>query len=92
MNVTKAALIVGGLLAASPAMAQSWANSPLNWQNSPLNYQNSPLNYNNSPLNYENSPLNYNSNRGIYDSDGNRWGYAVPREDGSGTNLFRDPD
>ena len=34
------------------------------------------------------SAQNYNNVNGIYDRDGNRIGYAVPRADGSGINYF----
>jgi hypothetical protein len=67
---------------------QNWRNTPDNWQNSPQNWQNSPQNWANSPQNWNNSPDNYNSTNGIYDRDGNRIGYAVPRADGSGTNFY----
>jgi len=57
------------------------------WENSPMNYQNSPMNYNNSPMNWKNSPINQNSDRGIYDSTGERKGYAVPKP-GGGFNIY----
>lgn len=64
-----------------------WNRSPTNFGNSPMNFENSRMNFNNSPLNFENSPMNLNSSRGIYDSNGDRTGYAVPRSDG-GVNIF----
>ena len=67
---------------------QNWQNSPDNWQNSPQNWQNSSQNWQNNPQNWQNSPENYNSANSIYDKDGNRTGYAVPRADGSGVNFF----
>jgi hypothetical protein len=69
------------------ATAQSSNSSPYTFQNSPYNFQNSPYNFNNSPYNFNNSPYNMNSRNGIYDSDGNRQGYAVRRSDG-GLNFF----
>jgi len=72
------------------AFAQSWQNSPNNWQNSHNNWQNSPNNWQNSHNNWQNSPNNFNSQNGIYDNEGNRAGYAVPRADGSGVNIFND--
>jgi hypothetical protein len=74
--------------------SQNWANSPQNWQNSlnnwennPQNWENSPQNWKNSPQNWENNPNNYGSINGIYDSDGNRIGYVVPKANG-GVNYF----
>jgi hypothetical protein len=67
---------------------QNWNNSPENWQNNPQNWQNSPQNWANNPQNWQNNPDNYDGTRGIYDKDGNRLGYAVPRADGSGVNFF----
>src|SRR6516162_499155 len=64
-----------------PVQAQ-WNSSPYNFQNSPYNFNNSPYNFQNSPYNFQNSPYNWNGNRGIYDNEGNRAGYAVPRPDG----------
>ena len=63
-------------------------NVPQNWQNSPQNWQNNPQNWQNSPQNWQNSADNYNGANGVYDKDGNRTGYVVPRADGSGVNLF----
>jgi hypothetical protein len=74
-------------LSVNLAAAQSFNSSPYNFQNSPYNFQNSPYNFNNSPNNFNNSPYNMNSRNGIYDSNGNRQGYAVPRSDG-GVNFF----
>jgi len=67
---------------------QNWRNSPDNWQNSSQNWQNNPQNWQNSPQNWQNSADNYNGTNGVYDKDGNRTGYVVPRADGSGINLF----
>ena len=83
-------ILVSAMLATGVSFAQSWQNSPNNWQNSPNNWQNSPNNWRNSPNNWNNSPNNFNSRNGIYDNDGNRTGYAVPRADGSGVNIFND--
>src|SRR6266498_461865 len=77
------------LISANGVSAQGYSSSPYNYQNSLYNYENSPYNYRNSPYNYNNSPYNMNSNNGIYDNDGNRQGYAVPRSDG-GANFFDD--
>lgn len=85
----KRSLVATALLllsSAIPVYAQ-WNSSPYNFQNSPYNFNNSPYNFNNSPFNFQNSPYNLNSNRGIYDEEGNRSGYAVPRSDG-GVNIF----
>ena len=51
----------------------SYPANAQSWQNSPRNWQNSP-----------NNP----TAGGIYDNQGNRQGYAVQRQDGSGVNLF----
>jgi hypothetical protein len=67
---------------------QNWRNSPDNFQNSSQNYQNSSQNWQNSPQNWQNSGSNFNSANGIYDSNGNRAGYAAPRGDGGGINYF----
>jgi hypothetical protein len=67
---------------------QNWRNTPDNWPNSPQNWQNSSQNWANSPQNWKNNPDNFNSTNGIYDRDGNRVGYAVPRADGSGVNYY----
>jgi hypothetical protein len=66
---------------------QNWQNSPDNWQNSSQNWQNRSDNWKNNPQNWENSGNNYNNANGIYDSNGNRIGYSVPRPDG-GVNYF----
>jgi len=66
---------------------QHWQNSPDRWQNSSQNWQNSPQNWQNSPQNWKNSADNYYSSNGIYDSNGNRTGYAVPTPNG-GINYF----
>lgn len=77
----------------SPSL-QNWANSPQNWRNSPDNWQNNPQNWANSPQNWKNNPQNwqnnannYNSTNGIYDRNGNRLGYFVPKGDGA-VNYF----
>ena len=67
---------------------QNWRNSPDNYQNSSQNFQNSPQNFQNSPQNWQNSGSNFNSANGVYDSSGNRQGYAVPRGDGDGVNYY----
>jgi len=67
---------------------ESWRNNPDNWQNSSSNWQNTSQDWRNNPQNWANSPQNYNNANGIYDRDGNRIGYAVPRLDGSGVNYF----
>jgi hypothetical protein len=66
---------------------QNWANSPQNWQNNPQNWDNSPQNWKNNPQNWQNNPNNFHSTNGIYDSDGRRIGYAVPKANG-GVNYF----
>lgn len=66
-----------------------YKDSTLAWGNSALNFSNSTLDYRNSPLNWANSPLNIFSERGVYDTDGVRQGYAVPKLDGA-TNFFSD--
>jgi hypothetical protein len=74
--------------------SQNWTNSQQNWQNNPNNWQNSSQNWNNSsqdwknsPQNWQNSGNNYNNANGIYDSNGNRAGYAVPTGNG-GINYY----
>ena len=67
---------------------QNWKNNPNNWQNSSANFQNRSQDWRNSPQNWENSAQNYNNKNGIYDRNGNRIGYSVPRADGSGVNFF----
>jgi hypothetical protein len=66
----------------------NWKNNPNNWQNSSENFQNTSQDWRNNPQNWENSAQNYNNKNGIYDPNGNRIGYAVPRTDGSGVNFF----
>jgi hypothetical protein len=66
---------------------QNWNNNPNNWQNSSANFQNTPQDWRNSPQNWDNSAQNYNNKNGIYDRNGNRIGYSVPRADG-GVNFF----
>jgi hypothetical protein len=66
---------------------QNWKNSPDNWQNNSQNWQNNSDNWKNNPQNWKNSGDNYNNTNGIYDSNGNRVGYSVPRSDG-GVNYF----
>jgi hypothetical protein len=68
---------------------QNWHNSPDNWQNSQQNWQNGSQKWENNPQNWDNSANNYNNANGIYDSNGNRTGYVVPRADG-GVNYFND--
>ena len=65
-----------------------WENSPNNWENSSNNWENSSNNWKNSPNNWENSSSNSSSKNGVYDNQGNRRGYAVPRQSGSGVNYF----
>lgn len=65
----------------------SWENSPNNWNNSEYNWNNSSYNWNNSPYNWQNSQYNPNANI-IYDNNGNPQGYAVPKTNGSGINLY----
>jgi hypothetical protein len=67
---------------------QNWRNSPDNWQNNARNWQNSSQDWQNSPQNWQNSSQNYNNANSIYDSNGNRLGYAVPRDDKGGVNYF----
>jgi hypothetical protein len=67
---------------------ENWRNNPNNWQNSSSNWQNTSQDWRNSPQNWANSAQNYNNANGIYDRNGNRIGYAVPRADGSGINYF----
>jgi hypothetical protein len=74
--------------------SQNWANSPQNWQNSPDNWQNSSQNWANSSQNWKNSPQNWQNNannfdnsNGIYNGNGNRAGYIVPKANG-GANYF----
>ena len=75
-------LLISTIIAGA-SFAQNWPNSPNNWQNSPNNWQN-------NPNNWQNNSNNFNSQNGIYDNEGNRLGYAVPRADGSGVNIFKD--
>lgn len=85
------AALFGGVLVivtGATAYAQNWENSPYNFKNSPYNFQNSPYNFRNSPYNFDNSQYNYGANNGIYTPNGSRQGYAAPRADGSGVNLF----
>ena len=74
--------------------SQNWSNSRQNWQNNPNNWQNNSQNWNNSsqdwknsPQNWQNSGANFNNANGVYDSNGNRVGYAVPTGNG-GVNYF----
>ena len=76
-----AAFLFAPSLASAQAASPTWNASPHNWQNSPQNWNNSPQNWRNSSHNWGNSPSNPNSN-GLYDGEGKRRGYVVPREDG----------
>jgi len=83
----KKILLIGLTLLTSSSFAwTSWEDSPMNWKNSDMNYENSSMNWKNSSMNWENSSMNPNS-RGIYDADGNRSGYIVPKS-GGGFNMF----
>lgn len=66
----------------------SWENSSDNFNNSKYNYENSPSNYKNSPYNWNNSPSNPNAKNIIYNSNGKPQGYAVPKSNGTGVNLY----
>ena len=65
----------------------SWENSPNNWNNSENIWENSPNNWQNSPNNWNNSRNNPNANL-IYDNYGNAQGYAVPKSNGTGVNVY----
>ena len=65
----------------------TWENSPNNWNNSEANWENSSNNWKNSPNNWINSPNNPNANL-IYDNNGNPRGYAVPKSNGTGVNVY----
>lgn len=65
----------------------SWENSPNNWNNSENNWENSSNNYKNSPNNWTNSQNNPKANL-IYDNHGNPQGYAVPKSNGTGVNVY----
>lgn len=86
-------LAVGVALAA--AIPAAWAQescytlscSPTNWDNSDANGENSSAIWRNSPANPKNTPLEPQAGRGIYDSDGNWRGYAVPKP-GGGVSIF----
>lgn len=64
-----------------------WEDSPYNWNNAEHNWQNSSTNWRNSPGNWNNSRYNPNANI-IYDSQGQAQGYAVPKQNGTGVNVY----
>ena len=65
----------------------SWENSPSNFNNSQANFQNSTANFRNSPANYQNSIANPDRSS-VIDANGNNFGYAVPKSNGSGVNIY----
>lgn len=64
-----------------------WEDSPYNWNNAEHNWQNSSSNWKNSPGNWNNSRYNPNANI-IYNSQGQAQGYAVPKQNGTGVNVY----
>lgn len=77
------------LLLAAPVLAYvPYENSPMNWNNNSMNYENSSMNFKNSPMNWDNSPMNPNAANIIYDNNGNARGYAVPKSNGTGVNVY----
>ena len=56
-------------------------NSPNSWDNSSINPWNSPDNWNNSRH-------NSTANNGVFNNQGKHSGYAVPTQDGRGTNIY----
>lgn len=65
----------------------TWENNPANWENSSTNWDNNSMNWKNSPKNWNNNPMNPNANV-IYDNKGNPQGYAVPKGNGKGVNIY----
>lgn len=83
-------ILVLAILLALPTVSfgfTSWENSPNNCNNSVNNWENSPNNWQNSPNNWNNSRNNPNANL-IYDNYGNAQGYAVPKANGTGVNVY----
>ena len=75
--------------------SQNWENSLQNWKNNPITGKTArPTSRIRRKIGAtarktgKNSAQNYNNKNGIYDRNGNRIGYAVPRADGSGMNFF----
>lgn len=62
-------------------------NSVYEFANSPYNFANSPYNFVNSPYNFDNSMFNPNAKNAVYDSQGNRAGYATTTDQGV-TNYY----
>src|SRR6202451_3614573 len=88
MNIwLKTVLSLCTVLSATSTWGACYAQDGPIFQNSQQG-QTSSLNWQNSPEKWQNSPQNYNSTNGIYDTAGNRTGYAIRRPDGSGTNFF----
>ena len=71
-------------LTASSAFAQQ--GNPYSPSNNPYAAQNNPYAPQNNPFNPDNSQ--FGGKNAIYDNNGNYTGYAVPKEDGSGVNIF----
>ena len=85
MRILIISLVLIGLSA--PAFAQQ--GNPFSPSNNPYAPQNNPYSQQNNPFNPDNS--RFGGRNAIYDSQGNYTGYAVPKTDGTGINIFR-PD
>ena len=72
------------VLTVTPTFAQQ--GNPYSSSNNPYAAQNNPYSYQNNPFNPDNSQ--FGGKNAIYDDDGNYTGYAVPKSDGSGVNIF----
>ena len=87
--ILAAGLALAALSPAASAQESCYtaACSPANGYNSDAYGENSSAYWPNSPANPLNTPLEPQAGRGIYDSDGNWRGYAVPKA-GGGVNYF----
>ncbi len=89
MKALSKILLLSGLFASAPVMAQSvnWDNNPSNWNNNVSNWDNNPSNWNNNVHNWDNNPSNAYTNNGIYNNQGQRIGYETKAPSGV-TNVY----
>ena len=64
------------LISYASAACISWSCSPYNWENNSSNWKNSSTNWDNSSSNWKNSSSNCSRFNGIYNNNGNSFGYV----------------
>ena len=75
MKALSKILLLSGLFALAPVMAQS------------VNWDSNPSNWNNSVSNWDNNPSNAYTNNGVYNNQGQRIGYETKAPSGV-TNVY----